>query len=69
MDVVVTVCDNAAGETCPYWPGAPLTLHWPFPDPAAAEGSAAEKLDVFAAVFAQITAKVDGFIGEQRDEQ
>lgn len=69
MDVVITVCDNAAGETCPYWPGAPLTLHWPFPDPAAAEGSEAEKLAVFATVFAQIRAKVDGFIAEQRDEQ
>ncbi len=69
MDVVITVCDNAAGETCPYWPGAPVTLHWPFPDPAAAGGSEAEKLAVFAAVFAQIRAKVDGFIGEQRDER
>jgi len=68
MDVVITVCDNAAGETCPHWLGAPLTLHWPFPDPAAAGGSDAEMLAIFAAVFAQIKAKVDGFVDEQREE-
>lgn len=54
IDLVITVCDNAAGETCPIWPGAPITLHWSFPDPAAAEGSDADKTTAFETVFAEI---------------
>lgn len=51
MDFIVTVCDNAAGETCPFWPGRPATAHWGYEDPAAVEGSDADKRAAFAAVF------------------
>lgn len=68
LDVVVTVCDNAAGETCPafFAPGgaAPGRLHWSFPDPAAVEGADAEKRAAFEKVFADIRIRIDAFLSE-----
>src|SRR5215831_3102559 len=51
MDFVFTVCDNAAGEVCPIWPGNPVTAHWGVPDPAAVEGSDTEKWLAFRKAF------------------
>jgi arsenate reductase len=47
MDLVITVCDNAAGEVCPFWPGQPATAHWGYADPSAVEGSDEERLQAF----------------------
>lgn len=47
MDLVITVCDNAAGEQCPYWPGAPATVHWGYADPSDVQGSEEDKLEAF----------------------
>lgn len=62
MDFIITVCDNAAGEECPYWPGHPATAHWGYEDPAALEGSDEAKRALFAKVFAQIIKRVDEFV-------
>ena len=51
MDAVITVCGNAAGETCPLWPGAPVHVHWGFSDPAAIEGSYDEKYAAFQEIY------------------
>ncbi len=51
LDFVFTVCDNAAGEVCPYWPGQPMTAHWGVPDPAAVEGTETEKVLAFRDTF------------------
>lgn len=62
MDFIITVCDNAAGEECPYWPGHPATAHWGFEDPAAVEGSDAEKRAAFDKIFKQIQARMKTFL-------
>ena len=57
MDFIITVCDNAAGEVCPYWPGKPATAHWGYEDPATVEGSDEQKRASFHKVFQQIAAR------------
>ena len=62
LDYVFTVCDNAAGETCPFWPGQPMTAHWGVPDPAAATGSEAEKRLAFADAFRMLSNRISLFV-------
>jgi arsenate reductase (thioredoxin) len=62
MDFVFTVCDLAAGEVCPVWPGQPITAHWGFPDPAAFDGTEAEQHVVFGDVFRQIENRIKIFV-------
>ncbi len=61
LDFVFTVCDQAAGEVCPVWPGQPITAHWGFPDPAAFVGPDVEKRALFADVFRQIENRIKIF--------
>jgi arsenate reductase len=61
LDFVFTVCDQAAGEVCPIWPGQPITAHWGFPDPAAFVGPDVEKRALFADVFRQIENRIKIF--------
>lgn len=62
MDLVITVCDNAANEACPVWPGAPVIYHWPFPDPAATPLDDPKVYQDFEEVFEMIKEKVDDFL-------
>ncbi len=62
MDFVFTVCDQAAGEICPVWPGHPLTAHWGVPDPAAAEGSEAEKQRAFRDALRMLENRIKLFV-------
>jgi len=62
MDFVFTVCDNAANESCPVWPGQPMTAHWGIPDPAAAEGTDAEKHLAFADAYRQLSNRISAFL-------
>tara|TARA_R110002020_G_scaffold442903_1_gene654141 strand:+ start:402 stop:914 length:513 start_codon:yes stop_codon:yes gene_type:complete len=62
MDFVFTVCDQAAAESCPIWPGQPMTAHWGVPDPAAAEGTEAERRFAFADAFRMLNARISLFL-------
>jgi arsenate reductase len=61
MDFVFTVCDDAAGEICPVWPGQPITAHWGVPDPASAIGAEVERMMVFRQVFGMLQHRIQVF--------
>ena len=62
LDFVFTVCDNAANEVCPVWPGQPVTAHWGIPDPAAAAGTEEEKQAAFLKAFLQLQTRINLFL-------
>jgi protein-tyrosine-phosphatase len=62
MDFVFTVCDQAAAESCPVWPGQPMTAHWGVPDPAMAEGTEAERRFAFADTFRMLNSRISVFL-------
>jgi arsenate reductase len=62
LDFVFTVCDSAAAETCPVWPGQPMTAHWGVPDPAAVEGSEAVKRAAFADAYGRLHNRISIFV-------
>lgn len=61
-DFVFTVCDKAAGEVCPVWPGQPMTAHWGIEDPAAVAGSEEDKRQAFAKAFTQLNRRISIFL-------
>ena len=62
MDFIFTVCDNAAGEACPYWPGQPVTAHWGIPDPAAVQGTPEEIARGFRDAFSTLDRRISLFL-------
>jgi arsenate reductase len=62
MDFIFTVCDSAAGEACPIWPGHPVTAHWGVPDPAAVQGSDEEKRRAFEDAFGRLSVRIRLFL-------
>jgi len=68
LDFVFTVCDNAAGEVCPFWPGQPVSAHWGVPDPAAQEGSTADKRRAFAEAFRLLHRRIALFLSLPLDK-
>ena len=68
MDLIITVCDNAAGEVCPIWPGHPATAHWGYPDPSEGDGSDAEKLEAFRKTMHAMKRRLELLIGLPKDK-
>ncbi len=67
IDFIFTVCDSAAAETCPVWPGRPVTAHWGVPDPAAVQGSDEQKRRAFKDAFTALSRRIDLFLALPMD--
>ena len=67
MDLVITVCDNAAGEVCPFWPGQPATAHWGYADPSEGDGDDDEKRKAFVQTLHQIRRRLEIFVNLPAD--
>ena len=68
LDFVFTVCDNAAGEVCPFWPGQPMTAHWGIQDPAAVEGADEDKRRAFLRAFTELSTRINLFMSLPLDK-
>ena len=68
LDFVITVCDNAAGEVCPFWPGQPMTAHWGVADPAAVAGSDEEKRRAFRRALSELSARINLLVNLPMDK-
>jgi arsenate reductase len=68
MDFVITVCDQAAGEACPFWPGQPITAHWGMPDPAAVQGTDSEKRKAFTETATVLKRRIELFASLPQDK-
>jgi arsenate reductase len=68
LDFVFTVCDNAAGEVCPIWPGQPMTAHWGIQDPAAVQGSEGDKRKAFLRAFSELSTRINLFMSLPLDK-
>ncbi|AMG38801.1 arsenate reductase ArsC [Achromobacter xylosoxidans] len=68
MDFIITVCDNAAGEVCPFWPGHPLTAHWGVPDPASHAGDEAERAKAFHDAARMLKRRIELFLSLPHDK-
>ena len=68
MDLIITVCDNAAGEVCPLWPGHPATAHWGYADPSEVQGSEAERLAAFQKTLVAIRSRLQMLVGLPDDK-
>ena len=62
LDFIVTVCDSAAAETCPIWPGRPVSAHWGLPDPAGVIGDNVDRMQAFAATYLALTQRIAAFV-------
>ncbi len=62
IDFIFTVCDNAAGEVCPVWPGRPIKAHWGIPDPAAVEGADEDKIQAFEVAYKRLEKRISAFL-------
>jgi arsenate reductase len=68
MDFVFTVCDQAAAETCPIWPGQPMTAHWGIPDPASVQGTDVEKMNAFRDAYRRLDTRIKLFVALPMDK-
>ncbi|HEY5607716.1 MAG TPA: arsenate reductase ArsC [Alphaproteobacteria bacterium] len=68
LDFIFTVCDNAAGEVCPVWPGNPMTAHWGVADPAAVDGSETERREAFRRAFRELENRIKIFVSLRTDK-